>query len=137
VFAIEVGEDPFTVVADDETEQEGELCVEARQGDLVASASARVVVAEEDRDDSSVGIPEPHLVNDADGAWRSRMLGERWEVNAEHDDYRALRADAKTRLRYLLMLLAKEIVLRSAGRPDVEGLLESVVEVLAHAERNL
>jgi hypothetical protein len=40
-------------------------------------------------------------------------------------------------VRYLLALLAKEIVLRSAGRPDLADPLESVVEVLAHAERNL
>jgi hypothetical protein len=34
-------------------------------------------------------------------------------------------------------LLAKEIVLRTSGRPEVAEVLESLVEVLAHAERNL
>jgi hypothetical protein len=86
---------------------------------------------------ASFGIPEPHLVSDADGTWRSRMRGDRWEVNDEHEDYRALRGEPRARVRYVLTLLAKEIVLRTSGRPDGEALLEQVVEVLAHAERNL
>jgi hypothetical protein len=40
-------------------------------------------------------------------------------------------------MRYLLSLLAKEIVVRSAGRPDASDLLDALVEALAHAERNL
>jgi hypothetical protein len=65
------------------------------------------------------------------------MSGATWEVNAEHDDYRALRAEPRARLRYLLALLAKEIVVRTTGQPEMSDALESLVEVLAHAERNL
>jgi hypothetical protein len=113
------------------------LCAEARQGERVATASAAVVVCEPEEEEGALGIPEPQLVSDADGAWRSRMDGARWEVNDAHEDYRTLRADPRKRVRYLLALLAKEIVLRTAGRPEVGSILESVVEILAHAERNL
>jgi hypothetical protein len=34
-------------------------------------------------------------------------------------------------------LLAKEIVLRTTGRAETADVMESMVEVLAHAERNL
>jgi len=54
-----------------------------------------------------------------------------------HEDYRALRAEGKSRLRYLLLLLAKEIVLRTTGRVETADVMDSMVEVLAHAERNL
>ena len=113
------------------------LRVEARQADRVAWSEAVVEVAEGDDGGASLGIPEPHLVSDAEGAWRSRMAGERWEVNDAHEDYRALRAEGRGRLRYLLSLLAKEIVLRTTGRHETADVMDSMVEVLAHAERNL
>jgi hypothetical protein len=117
---------------------QAELRVEARQGDRTATGAATLMVAEADEDDgSAIGVPEPHLVSDADGTWRSRMAGDRWEVNDAHDDYRAFRGEPRARVRYLLTLLAKEIVLRTSGRPETADVLESVVEVLAHAERNL
>jgi hypothetical protein len=113
------------------------LMVEACQGARSARGEARVEVAEDDRNGASLGVPEPHLVSDPSGSWRSRMVGERWEVNDAHEDYRALRADGRMRLRYLLALLAKEIVLRTTGRLETADVMESMVEVLAHAERNL
>jgi hypothetical protein len=84
-----------------------------------------------------LGVPEPNLVSDPDGRWRSRMLGDRWEVNDAHPDYLALRGEPRARVRYLLGLLAKELVIRTTGRADAAELLESLIEVLAHAERNL
>jgi len=113
------------------------LLVVATQGVRAAEARALIEIAEDARDRGGLGIPEPHLVSDAEGAWRSRMIGERWEVNDEHEDYRALRAEGRMRLRYLLALLAKEIVLRTTGRVETADVMESMVEVLAHAERNL
>jgi len=113
------------------------LRVEARQGARRAEAEAVVEVAEDARDGEALGVPEPNLVSDPDGAWRSRLVGDRWEVNDGHEDYRALRGDGRARLRYLLALLAKEIVLRTTGRVDTADVMESMVEVLAHAERNL
>jgi hypothetical protein len=96
-----------------------------------------VEIGEDSRDHASLGVPEPHLVSDAEGSWRSRMVGEQWEVNDAHEDYRAIRAEGKSRLRYLLLLLAKEIVLRTTGRVEAADVMDSIVEVLAHAERNL
>jgi hypothetical protein len=113
-----------------------ELRLVARQNARLARAKATVRIAE-DEERGALGIPEPRLVSDPGGSWRSRMSGNAWEVNDGHEDYRALRADARARLRYLLALLSKEIVLRTAGRPDVADVLESLVEILAHAERNL
>jgi hypothetical protein len=48
-----------------------------------------------------------------------------------------LRGEPRTRLRYLLALFAKEVALRAHGVPGSEEALESLVEILAHAERNL
>ena len=100
-------------------------------------AKASIRVGEELDAGPTQGVPEPHLVSDADGRWRSRMAGDFWEVNDVHEDYRALRAEPRARVRYLLALLAKEIVVRSTGQPELGEPLESLVEVLAHAERNL
>ena len=59
------------------------------------------------------------------------------QVNASHEDYIALRGEPRTRLRYLLALFAKEVAYRAHGVPGSEAALESLVEILAHAERNL
>ena len=101
-----------------------------------ATARATVTVAE-DAGGADLGIPEPNLVGDPDGRWRSRLVGDRWDVNDAHPDYVSLRAEPRTRVRYLLALLAKEIVVRTTGRVDAAETLESLVEVLAHAEKNL
>jgi hypothetical protein len=114
-----------------------ELRVRASAGERMVQASAGIVCVAESSVSETLGVPEPHMVSDADGRWRSRMLGQRWEVNEAHADYLALRAEPRARVRYLLSLLAKEIVLRTSGRPEVAEVLESLVEVLAHAERNL
>jgi hypothetical protein len=83
------------------------------------------------------GIPEPELVDDGNASWRSRFDGQRWQVNAAHEDYAALHGDGRARLRYLLTLLAKEIVQRTHGGPGADTALEGLVEILAHTERNL
>jgi hypothetical protein len=109
----------------------------ASAGALNASAHARVLVAEPRTDDAAaLGIPEPALVSAPHASWRSRMLGARWEINDAHEDYLALRKDPRARLRYLLSLLAKELAQRAHGFEHVAA-LDALVEVLAHAERNL
>jgi hypothetical protein len=117
------------------------VTVAAREGDRAdeARASAPVHIADrpERGGDLAAGVPEPELVDDAGGRWRSRFDGQRWQVNASHEDYIAFRAEPRTRLRYLLALFAKEIALRAHGVPGSEEALESLVEILAHAERNL
>ena len=111
----------------------------ATQAAARAEASATVVVTDrpEPTGDLAAGIPEPELVDDPGARWRSRFDGQRWQVNASHEDYIALRAEPRTRLRYLLALFAKEVALHAHGVPGSEAALESLVEILAHAERNL
>lgn len=109
-----------------------------RQGAVEASAEATVTVREATDEDSAaaLGIPRPHFVSDAQGSWRSRMAGGRWEVNDAHDDFVALRSNARSRLRYLVALLAREIVVRSTS-PESAAPLDAMIDVVAHAERNL
>lgn len=103
-----------------------------------AAAAAEVVV----RDDpgpgrSHEGIPEPELVDFPGAAWRSRMLGQRWQVNSAHPEYRAIRHSPTLKLRYLALLFAKEVVLRSSQDPRLEAPLEQLVEIASFADRNL
>ena len=111
--------------------------VTAKQNLAMASGSASVVVDDEADDGSDLGVPEPHLVSEPGRNWRSRIQANRWEVNDMHQDYLACRTDQPRRLRYLLSLLAKEIVLRTTGRFETADVLENLVEVLSFAERNL
>jgi hypothetical protein len=109
------------------------------QDERVAAASATVAIVEEVEPEASarLGIPRPELLDEPGASWRSRFLGQRWQVNAGHEDFAALAGEARARLRYLLTLLAKEIVARTHGGPGAEQALEGLVEILAHAERNL
>lgn len=83
------------------------------------------------------GIPEPELVDAGGAPWRSRLLDGRWQVNSGHRDYRQLQGRPVLKLRYLALLFAKEVVLRSSRDPRFEEPLEQVVEVVAYADRNL
>ena len=83
------------------------------------------------------GIPEPELVHLPGAPWRSRMEDGRWQVNAGHRDYRATIDRAALKLRYMTMLFAKEIVLRSHQDPRLEAPLEQLVEVGSYADRRL
>jgi hypothetical protein len=147
VWAIEggaftvTGEGPRPAVradADARAGQSATLRLVATQGDQRAEATASLLVADQPRrEDSGFGIPEPELVDDPSTLWRSRFDGERWQVNAAHPDYLGSRGDGRTRFRYLLACLTKEIVQRTHGAIGTEPALESFVEILAHAERNL
>jgi hypothetical protein len=109
------------------------ILARAVEGDRSAEAEATVEIVETlmggQRD---AGIPSPRRAFDPSGDWRSRMRGRRWEYNAAHPDYRAVVDDPRRRFRYLVHLLAKEIVLRNYGEPKDERILERVVEVLTH-----
>jgi len=116
----------------------GTLRVTIVEGPDTASASATVVI--EDGDDTGAsdhGIPEPLFESDPRGGWRSRFDGRRWIVNDAHEDWIALRVESRTRLRYVLSLFAKDVVLRSYALPGSSEVLERMVEILSHAERNL
>jgi hypothetical protein len=115
----------------------GLLTVEAHQGSRTESATCGIVVAEpRDLDRGGPGIPKPELVDAPGGSWRSRIDGGSWQVNAGHEDYIAL-DENRARLRYIVALLGKEIVLRTYNQPGAGELLEHLIAVLAHAERNL
>lgn len=117
----------------------GPVHVSAECAGTAVSGEATITVVEpsEEEEGMRLGIPEPKLVSDPGALWRSRLAGASWEINDAHEDYLALRSDSRARLRYLLALLAKEIVQRSYGQPGSGALLERMVEILAHAERNL
>jgi hypothetical protein len=82
------------------------------------------------------GIPEPILAEEPAAAWRSRMTTGGWYVNIGHSDYRALAGDPRARLRYLVALFAKDLTVATT-HPASEPVLDQMIDVLTHAERNL
>jgi hypothetical protein len=109
------------------------LRLSARQAKNVGEGEARIEIVDKLAGDSpDAGIPDPKRVFDPAGDWRSRVLENHWEYNAAHPDYRAVAADSKQRLRYLVHVFAKEIVLHNYGEPKDDRLLERMVEVLTH-----
>ena len=128
---------PLIRVGDVPAGTEATISVVARQGELVADASARVVAVESRKDHrAGLGIPKPELIDASGSGWRSRMENGSWQVNAGHEDYLGLE-DGRSRLRYLVALLGKEIVQRTYAQPGAGELLEHLIAVIAHAERNL
>ncbi len=113
------------------------MYVRERATGAEASAAAPVEVLEILPSDANEGIPEPELVDAPGASWRSRFHMERWQVNTGHADYKANSARPALKLRYLAMLFAKEVVLRSSQDPRLEAPLEQMVEVAAYADRRL
>jgi hypothetical protein len=119
------------------TGAEAVISVVVSQGEQTASALAMVrCVDPKRRGRGNEGIPRPVLVDAPGASWRSRMEGDVWQVNAGHEDYLAF-DDGRARLRYVVALLGKEIVQRTYAQPGAGELLEHLVAVIAHAERNL
>jgi hypothetical protein len=115
----------------------GRLRVEAERDERRAVAEAVVEAIEPPSDEAGFGIPEPHLVDAPGETWRSRFDGKRWEVNQMHEDYLALKGDSRSRLRYLLTLLAKDLAQHAHRVPGAVEASEDVASILALAERNL
>src|SRR5205807_8842459 len=113
------------------------LRVQVEQGPRTTAAEATVEAVEPRVDEAGFGIPEPHLVDAAGETWRSRFDGRRWEVNQMHEDYLALKGEARARLRYLLALLAKDLSQHAHRVPGAVEASEDVAAILALAERNL
>jgi len=117
---------------------EGKLIVVARSGAREIHAEIPVEVLDEiPNARSSEGIPEPEFVSQPGAGWRSRMQEGRWQVNSAHRDYLAVADRPPLKLRYLAMLFAKEIVLRSHQDPRLEAPLEQLVEVAVFADLSL
>jgi len=116
----------------------GSLGVLAQAGGHEARTEIAVEVVDElPSGRSDEGIPEPELVDLPGASWRSRIVDGRWQVNAGHREYRTLADRPALKLRYLAMLFAKEVVLRSSQDPRLELPLEQLVEVAAYADRHL
>lgn len=113
------------------------LRVEAEWDQRRAVAEAALEAIEPPPDEAGFGIPEPHLVDAPGETWRSRFDGRHWEVNQMHEDYLALKAESRSRLRYLLALLAKDLAQHAHRVPGAVEASEDVVAILALAERNL
>lgn len=110
--------------------------VAAQQGPLERRAVVSVRVLSEASRRADAGIPQPEEVNEPLQPWRSRLIDERWQINTGHPDYRALAPEARPRLRYLAMLLSKEVVSRNFPQPGVGATLEELVGLLAALERS-
>jgi hypothetical protein len=138
-FAVH-GEGPRPAVSAGAATRPGQTArvrVEASQAGRTAQAEAVVEAVEPKVDEASLGIPEPTLVDAPGETWRSRFAGERWEVNQMHEDYLALKGEARSRLRYLVTLLAKDLAQRAHRVPGAMEAAEDVAAILALAERNL
>ena len=116
----------------------GTLTVFARAADREARTTTPVEILEDlGAGPSDEGIPEPELVDHPGAAWRSRILDGRWQVNTGHRDYQAIADRPTLKLRYLALLFAKEVVLRSSQDPRLEDPLEQLAEIVAYADRRL
>jgi hypothetical protein len=116
----------------------GALSVLARAGDRDVRSSVPVEVLEDfGAGPSDEGIPEPELVDHRGAPWRSRIFEGRWQVNTGHRDYQAIADRPTLKLRYLALLFAKEVVLRSSQDPRLEDPLEQLAEIVAYADRRL
>jgi hypothetical protein len=113
------------------------LRVEAERDERRAAAEAAVEAIEQPPDEAGFGIPDPHLVDAPGETWCSRFDGKRWEVNQMHEDYLALKGESRSRLRYLLALLAKDLAQQAHRVPGAAEASEDVAAILALAERNL
>ncbi|MCC7140757.1 MAG: ATP-binding protein [Candidatus Eisenbacteria bacterium] len=137
---VEVGSEGSSTVVfhATDTATTGQIEVIAQSGADEAAESVTIEIAERTSGQSAgEGIPEPVLLHEPAGHWRSRMIDGRWEVNAAHREYRAIADQPALKLRYFALLFAKEIVLRSSQDPRLEAPLEQMIEVAAFADRNL
>lgn len=88
---------------------------------MAAHVAVLVSAADDATHHAQLGIPEPELLDEPTASWRSRFDGQRWQVNAAHEDFAALASEPRARVRYLLTVLAKEIVQRTARWPRNRG----------------
>ncbi len=115
----------------------GNLSIIASQDEHVARAKRVVEIVEVIKPArSSGGIPTPKFVHEPGANWRSRMVDGHWQVNSGHRDWGEVAERPALKLRYVAMLFAKEIVVRSHNDPRLAGPLEQLVDVASYADRN-
>ncbi len=140
-FATAIGRDdePFEVVLTSGNDPgRGMLEIEGRaDGRTAVARVAYEILAYALQPESGFGAPDPTWVEDAAGSWRSRVADDRWEVNAAHPDFLTCGSPA-AKLRYLTLLLAKELALRGAAAGTAaESVLERAIGIASSAERAL
>jgi hypothetical protein len=111
------------------------VVAEANGGTATTTADV-VVIDSPPAGGPGTGIPEPVLVEEPAAGWRSRLSSSGWQVNIGHADYRALSGEPRARLRYLVALFAKDVTVVTTHAAN-EPVLDRMIDVLAHAERNL
>ncbi|MBM3318157.1 MAG: hypothetical protein FJY75_09955, partial [Candidatus Eisenbacteria bacterium] len=127
-----------TLLAGDE-EGEGRLSVTAHQGSAVAQAEARFLVLQVKK--AARGhklLLEP--VNRPEEPWRSRWAPSRSviEYNIGHANYiQAKLRGKKNLLRYVALLVAKELVLHNFSGVPQPLVLERMVEVVSALQQRL
>jgi hypothetical protein len=119
--------------------REGEALVRvtARLGGLERQAESRIVVA---RTRNQFRFPPPEFVAAPMESWRSQYAGDLGvvKINSGHRDYeRAKAGGAKSQMRYVATLYAKELVLLNVGNSSASKLLESMVELTTVLESKL
>ena len=116
----------------------GRLRVTACQDDRRAAIEVPVEVrAPRESRDGREGVPEPELVSEGGADWRSRMVGDRWQVNSAHPSYLAVVDRPALKLRYLALLFAKEVVVMNHRDPKLIEPLEEMADLFGYADRNL
>jgi len=132
----QVGDDRAAILTAGDAPGRGLLRASARaNGRDVECVIEYEILANAISRDPRSGIPDPVWVHDEAGDWRSRLSAGRFEVNTSHPDCRA--ADTTpAKLRYLSLLLSKEIALHNAGfGASCEEVLDVAVGLAAAAER--
>jgi len=124
---LQAGDDPGT----------GTIAVVASEGREIAARVAYEILVHVVPRSGNDGIPDPAWIEDAGATWRSRRSADGWEVNAAHPDFRACEGPA-AKLRYLTVLLAREVALANAA-PDEppSALVDRITDLLVAAERRL
>lgn len=118
-------------------ESEALVRVTARLKDQERQAESTIVIT---KLRTQFGFPPPDFVPAPMESWRSKYSNDRGviEINSGHRDYeKAKSGGARTQVRYLAKLYAKELILLNFGNAQPSQLLESMVELTSVLEGKL
>src|SRR5262249_41706958 len=85
---------------------------------------------------TGAGIPEPALVDEPGARWLRALSTSGGRVDIGLDDYLELPGDPRPIRPYLVALFAKDVTVVTTHAAN-EPVLDRMIDVLAHAERNL
>jgi hypothetical protein len=101
---------------------------------VAPKATAEITLALIGNSSDNSGIPAPVEVDEPQKTWRSRWIGETWQINVGHPDAKRFADNPRGRMQYLAYLLAKEVIARNFARPEIAAVLEEMVGLLAALE---